>query len=348
MDYRPLGRTGVSVSQLCLGAMMFGAFGNADHDDSIKIIHRALDAGINFIDTADVYSGGESEQIVGKALAGGRRENVVLATKVSLPFGEDPNQRGTSRRWITQAVEGSLRRLGTDWIDLYQVHRLDAAVDVDETLGVLSDLVHAGKIRLFGVSTVAASEIVEAQWTAERRGRERFRTEQPPYSLLTRAIEYDVLPTCLRHGMGVLTYSPLAGGWLTGRYRKGQEIAGPGSMARQRRFPGAYDATSPANAAKLDAADALGALADEAGMTLIQMAIAFVTRHPAVTSAIVGPRTMEHLESYLAADGIDLSSGLLDRIDAIVPPGDTVNIADNMWTTGVTRTSALDAAFRRR
>ncbi|MER5913172.1 aldo/keto reductase [Streptomyces sp. NPDC001982] len=345
MEYRPLGRTGVSVSQLCLGAMMFGAFGNTDHDDSIKIVHRALDAGINFVDTADFYSAGESEQIVGEALAGGRRDNVVLATKGSLPFGDDPNQRGTSRRWITQAVEGSLRRLGTDWIDLYQVHRLDAAVDIDETLGVLSDLVHAGKIRMFGASTVAASEIVEAQWTAERRGRERFRTEQPPYSLLTRAIEYDVLPTCRRYGMGVLTYSPLAGGWLTGRYRKDRDITGPGSEVRRSRFAAAYDTTSPANAAKLDAADALGALADEAGLTLIQMALAFVTRHPAVTSAIVGPRTMEHLESYLAADGIELSSDVLGRIDEIVPPGHTINIADNNWNTS---TSALDAASRRR
>jgi aryl-alcohol dehydrogenase-like predicted oxidoreductase len=345
MDYRPLGRTGVSVSQLCVGAMMLGAFGNPDHDDSVKIIHRALDAGINFIDTADVYSGGESEQIVGKALADGRRENVVLATKVGMPFGQDPNHRGTSRRWIAQAVEGSLRRLQTDWIDLYQVHVPDPRTDIDETLAVLSDLVHAGKIRMFGASKAAPSEIVEAQWTAERRGRERFRTEQPPYSLLTRAIEYDVLPTCLRYGMGVMVYSPLAGGWLSGRYRKGQEISGPGSAARAQRFPGVYDSANPANAAKLDAADSLGALADEAGMTLIQLAIAFVTRHPAVTSAIIGPRTMEHLESYLAADGVDLSSDLLDRIDEIVPPGDTVNVADNMWNTS---TTALDPAFRRR
>jgi aryl-alcohol dehydrogenase-like predicted oxidoreductase len=345
MNYRPLGRTGVSVSPLCLGTMMFGAFGNSDHDDAIAVIHRALDAGINFIDTADVYSAGESEQIVGKALAGGRRENVVLATKVSMPFGDDPNHRGTSRRWITQAVEGSLRRLQTDWIDLYQVQVHDSSVDIDETLGVLSDLVHAGKVRMIGASKVPASEIVEAHWTAERRGRERFRTEQPPYSLLTRAVEYDVLPTCLRYGMGVMTYSPLAGGWLSGKYRKGQEIARPGSVARQRRFPGAYDATSPANAAKLDAADALGALADEAGLTLIQMAIAFVTRHPAVSTAIVGPRTMEHLETYLAADGVELSSDLLDRIDGIVAPGVTINVADNMWSFG---TSALEAAFRRR
>jgi aryl-alcohol dehydrogenase-like predicted oxidoreductase len=345
MDYRPLGRTGVSVSQLCLGAMMFGAAGNPDHDDANRTIHRALDAGINFIDTADAYSDGESEQIVGKALSGGRRENVVLATKVGMAFGEDPNQRGTSRRWITEAVEGSLRRLQTDWIDLYQVHVPDPSTDIDETLAALSDLVHAGKIRSFGASKIPASEIVEAQWTAERRGHERFRTEQPPYSLLTRAIEYDVLPTCLRYGMGVMTYSPLAGGWLSGRYRKGQEISGPGSAARAQRFPGVYDSTSPANAAKLDAADALGALADETGMTLIQMAIAFVTHHPAVTSAIIGPRTMEHLDTYLAADGIDLSSDLLDRIDQIVPPGVTINVADNMWNHS---TTALNAAFRRR
>jgi aryl-alcohol dehydrogenase-like predicted oxidoreductase len=343
MDYRPLGRTGVSVSPLCLGAMMFGAMGNPDHEDSVQIIHRALDAGINFIDTADAYSVGESEEIVGQALAGGRRDNVVLATKVGLPFGEDANQRGTSRRWITEAVEGSLRRLRTDWIDLYQIHRLDPTADIDETLGALSDLVHAGKIRAFGASTVPASQIVEAQWTAERRGRERFRTEQPPYSLLTRGIEYDVLPTCLRYGMGVLVYSPLAGGWLSGKYRKDREVTGPGTAARAQRFPGVYDSTNPANAAKLEAADALGALADEAGMSLVQMAIAFVIRHPAVTSAIIGPRTMEHLESYLAADETELSSDLLDRIDEIVRPAHTVNVADNMW-----RTPTLDAAFRRR
>ena len=346
MEYRPLGRTGISVSQMCLGAMMFGAFGNSDHDDAIKIIHEALDAGINFIDTADGYSAGESEEILGQALAGGQRERVVLAVKFGVPFADsDPNHRGASRRWITEAVEGSLRRLQTDWIDLYQVGVPDPKTDIDETLGALSDLVQAGKIRSFGASKVPASQIVEAQWTAERRGHGRFRTEQPPYSLLTRAIEYDVLPACMRHGMGVMAYSPLAGGWLSGRYRKGQEVSGPGSAARARRFPEAYDATNPANAAKLDAADALGALADEAGLSLIQMAVAFVTRHPAVTSAIIGPRTMEHLSGYLAADGIELSTDVLDRIDQIVPPGVTINVADNMWNIG---TTALDAAFRRR
>src|SRR5215469_8935853 len=300
MQYRTLGRTGITVSQLCLGAMMFGAFGNPDHDASIRIIHKALDAGITFIDTADGYSAGESETIVGKALAGGWREKVVLAVKFGVPFNGNPNHRGASRRWIAKAVEGSLRRLQTDWIDLYQVGVPDPNTDIDETLGALSDLVHAGKIRSFGTSKAPASEIVEAQWVASRRSHGRFRTEQPPYSLLTRAIEYDVLPTCLRHGMGVLTYSPLAGGWLSGKYRKGQEVRGPGSAARARRFPGAYEATNPANAAKLDAADVLGALADEAGLTLIQMAVAFSVRHPAVTSAIIGPRTMEHLDGYLA------------------------------------------------
>jgi len=344
MDYRPLGRTGVSVSQMCLGAMMFGAFGNPDHDDAVRIIHTALDAGINVIDTADGYSAGESEQIVGKALAGGRRANVVLAVKFGPPFDEDPNHRGASRRWITEGVEGSLRRLQTDWIDLYQVGVPDPNTAIDETLSALSDLVHAGKIRSFGASKVPASEIVEAQWAADRRGHERFRTEQPPYSLLTRAIEYDVLPTCLRHGLGVMTYSPLAGGWLSGNYRKGQEVRGPGSATRSRRLPARFDASDPSNAAKLDAADALGALADEAGLTLIQMAVAFATRHPAVTSAIIGPRTMEHLDTYLAADGIDLPGALLDRIDQIVPPGVTINVADNMWNVG---TTALTAAVRR-
>jgi aryl-alcohol dehydrogenase-like predicted oxidoreductase len=270
---------------------------------------------------------------------------VVLAVKFGLPMDQDPNHRGAGRRWIVEGVEDSLRRLQTDWIDLYQVGVPDPNTDIDETLGAMSDLVRAGKIRSFGASKVPASEIVEAQWVADRRGHERFRTEQPPYSLLTRAIEYDVLPTCLRHGMGVMAYSPLAGGWLSGKYRKGQEVSGPGSAARLRRLPARYDAGDPSNAAKLDAADALGALADEAGLTLVQMAVAFVARHPAVTSAIIGPRTMEHLDAYLAADGTELSTELLDQIDQIVPPGVTVNVADNMWEFG---TTALGPASRRR
>jgi aryl-alcohol dehydrogenase-like predicted oxidoreductase len=323
-----LGRTGVSVSPLCLGAMMFGAWGNPDHEESIRIIHRALDAGINFIDTADVYSQGESEEIVGKALAG-RRDDIVLATKFHGTMGEDPNRRGNSRRWIVQEVEASLRRLGTDWIDLYQVHRPEPETDIDETLGALTDLVRAGKIRYFGSSTFPPSAIVEAQWVADRRGRERFVCEQPPYSMLVRGVEAEVLPICERYGMGVIPWSPLAGGWLTGRYRKGQE---PPQSTRAERLPGRYDLTLPENQAKLDAADQLAQLAERAGISLIHLALAFVLRHPAVTAAIVGPRTMEQLEGQLGADEVALSDEVLDEIDAIVPPGRNISPADAGWT----------------
>ena len=336
MERRMLGRTGVSVSKLCLGAMMFGAWGNPDHDESIRIIHSALDAGINFIDTADVYSAGESEEIVGTALRG-RRDDVVLATKVHFPMGDEPNHGGNSRRWIIAEVENSLRRLQTDWIDLYQIHRPQPATDIDETLGALSDLVHQGKIRYFGHSTFPASEIVEAQWTAERRGRERFRCEQPPYSMLTRAIEHDVLPTCQRYGMGVIPYSPLAGGWLSGRWRKS---TGQQSSTRAERLPDRYDLSIPENQRKLDAVEQLAQLADEPGITLIQMAIAFVMRHPAVTAPIIGPRTMEHLESQLSAADVVLSDAMLDRIDQINPPGVSINHADNGWTQPSLQTAA--------
>jgi aryl-alcohol dehydrogenase-like predicted oxidoreductase len=333
IEHRKLGSTGVSVSPLCLGAMMFGAWGNTDHEDSIRIIHSALDAGINFIDTADVYSRGESEEIVGKALAAGRRDSVVLATKVHGRMGEeggrDPNQFGNSRRWIVKEVENSLRRLGTDWIDLYQIHRPELDTDIDETLGALSDLVHAGKIRYIGSSTFPAHQIVEAQWVAEKRGRERFVCEQPPYSMLIRRVEADVLPVCEKYSMGVIPWSPLAGGWLSGRYRKGGDS--PGDSRRAQMLPQRYDMSLPANQAKLDAADALGALADEAGMSLIEMALAFVTSHRAVTAAIIGPRTMEQLESQLPALERTLSADLLDRIDEIVPPGVNVNPNDTGW-----------------
>jgi aryl-alcohol dehydrogenase-like predicted oxidoreductase len=340
MDYRTLGTTGVKVSPLCLGAMMFGAWGETDHDESIRIIHRALDAGINFIDTADVYSRGESEQIVGKALAGGRRDNVVLATKVHGTMGDDPNEFGNSRRWIVKEVENSLRRLGTDWIDLYQIHRPEADTDIDETLGALSDLVHAGKVRYIGSSTFPASQIVEAQWTAARRGRERFVCEQPPYSMLVRGVEADVLPTCLRHGMGVIPWSPLAGGWLSGRWRLGAEDL---TSRRSAMIPDRYDLSLPGNQRKLEAADALAKLADETGITLIELALAFVIRHPAVTAAIIGPRTMDHLESQLPAADVTLSADVLDRIDEIVPPGVNVNPLDVGW-----QNPALAPAARRR
>jgi len=308
MDHRSLGRTGVQVSPVCLGAMMFGDWGNKDHDESVRIIHRALDAGINFIDTADVYSRGESEEIVGKALAGGRRDNVVLATKVHGSMGDDPNQFGNSRRWIVREVEASLRRLNTDWIDLYQIHRPEPDTDIDETLGALSDLVHQGKVRYIGSSTFPPSQVVEAQWVACERGRERFVTEQPPYSLLVRGVEADLLPTCRRYGMGVIPWSPLAGGWLSGRWRKGQE---PPVSTRADRIPTRYDLSIPANQRKLDVVEQLAVLAEEAGLSLIHLAIAFVIRHPAVTAAIIGPRTMEQLESQLGAADVTLDDTVL-------------------------------------
>lgn len=326
MEYRTLGRTGVSVSSLCLGTMMFGPWGNDDRADSIRVIHRALDAGITFVDTADVYSDGESERIVGEALKG-RRDDVVLATKFFMPMGDDLNHRGGSRRWILRAVEDSLRRLQTDYIDLYQVHRPSADTDVEETLGALTDLVHQGKVRYIGSSSYAASQIVEAQWTARERNLQRFVTEQPPYSMLVRGVEEDVLPTARRHGMGILTYSPLAGGWLSGRWRKAAASA-PTSSARP---PARFDMSLPANQRKLDVVENLAQLADEAGISLIDLAIAFVIRHPAVTSAIIGPRTMAQLESQLPAAEVTVSEELLDRIDAVIAPGVTLNPEDNSY-----------------
>jgi aryl-alcohol dehydrogenase-like predicted oxidoreductase len=338
MDYRPLGRTGVQVSKLCLGTMMFGAWGNTDHDDSIRIIHRALDAGVNFVDTADVYSAGESEEIVGKALKD-RRDDVVLATKFWGPMGDGPNQGGVSRRWIIAEVESSLRRLGTDWIDLYQMHRPDPNTDVDETLGALTDLVRQGKVRYIGSSSFSGGEIVEAQWTARERGLERFRTEQPPYSLLVRGIELDVLPTVQRHGMGTLTYSPLAGGWLSGSWTADSS---PTSPARQR-LAARFDMSLPENQRKLEATEQLADVARDAGLSLIELAIAFVVNHPGVTSAIIGPRTMEQLDSQVPAAEAVLDTATLDRIDAIVGPGVNLNPADTSYGEQV-----LEPALRRR
>jgi aryl-alcohol dehydrogenase-like predicted oxidoreductase len=338
MRYRQLGHTGVEVSTLCLGTMLFGPWGNPDHDDSIRIIHRALDAGVNFVDTADVYAAGESEEIVGKALRG-RRDDVVLATKFHGPMGDDRNRRGTSRRWIVRAVEDSLRRLGTDWIDLYQIHRPEPDVDIDETLGALSDLVHAGKVRYVGSSTFPAHAIVEAQWTAQRRGRERFVCEQPPYSMLVRGIEADVLPVCERYRMGVIAWSPLAGGWLSGR----DDLTKPGSN-RAERIPARFDMSLPSNQAKLEAAGSLAAVAADAGLEPIHLALAFVVNHPAVTAAIIGSRTIEQLESQLGAADVDLEPAVLDRIDEIVPPGTNLNPADAGWTPP----SVSDPARRRR
>ena len=324
MQMRTLGSTGVQVSEFCLGAMMFGKWGNPDHDDCVRIAHRAFDAGVNFVDTADVYSQGESEEIVGKAIAG-RRGDVVLATKVMAPMSDDPNMRGNSRRWIQREVENSLRRLDTEWIDLYQVHRPDESADIDDTLGAMSDLVHQGKVRYAGSSTFPAEHIVEAQWVAERRGRERFRCEQPPYSILVREIERAVLPTCRRYGMGVIPWSPLAGGYLTGRYRKGAEIP-PGSRLANR--PITDERQRRVHEQRLDAVEELLKVAADAGTSLTHMAMAFVLEHPAVTSAIIGPRTMEQLDDLLAGADVRLDADVLDRIDEIVPPGTSISGAD--------------------
>ncbi|MGB2571703.1 aldo/keto reductase [Micromonospora citrea] len=341
MRYRTLGGTGIEVSTYCLGTMMFGSVGNPDHDDCGRIVGEALEQGINVVDTADMYSSGESETIVGKALRG-RRDDVVLATKVHFPMGEGRNRSGNSRRWITRAVEESLRRLDTDWIDLYQVHRPDEKTDLEETLGVLSDLVRAGKIRAFGCSTFPAEQIVESHHVAERRGLGRFRTEQPPYSLLARGIESSVLPVCQRYGMGVLVWSPLASGFLTGRYRRDRPV--DLTSGRPALTPARFDPTLPGNAAKFDAVEQLTVLAEEIGRSLPELALAFTTAHPAVTSTIIGPRTAAQLRGLLKAADLALDDATLDRIDAIVPPGANLYPPDGVW-----RPPAIaDPALRRR
>jgi aryl-alcohol dehydrogenase-like predicted oxidoreductase len=331
MHYRTLGRTGIRVSPYCLGAMMFGAIGNPDHDDSIRIVHKAFDAGINFIDTADMYSRGESEEIVGKALKG-RRDNIVLATKVFNPMGDDPNQRGNSRRWIIAEVENSLRRLQTDYIDLYQIHRPDPAVDIEETLSALTDLIRSGKVRAIGSSTMPASEIVEAQWVAERRGLERFRTEQPTYSILNRGIEREVLPVAERYGMGTLVWSPLAQGMLTGRIRKGEQT--------DLRRPG-YGFKHFSDERRLDVVEQIIPLAEKADLPMTHLAMAFVIAHPGVTSAIIGPRTMEQLDDLLASADVSLSDEILDRIDEIVPPGTDVGALDMVYNPPAIQRASL-------
>jgi aryl-alcohol dehydrogenase-like predicted oxidoreductase len=324
MEHRILGRTGLEVSTFCLGTMVLGAWGNPDHDECEAIVHTALDAGINVVDTADIYAFGESEEIVGRALRG-RRDDVILATKAYNPMGDDPNQRGSSRRWLIRSVEDSLRRLQTDWIDLLQLHRPDHLTDIDTTLGALSDLVHAGKIRAFGTSTFPAELLVEAQWAAEHGRHERPATEQPPYSVLVRGIEAAVLPTCQRYELGVLVWAPLNGGWLTGKYRDG---AAPAS-SRADREPDHFDFGGDAHQRKMAVVDALAVLAAEAGLRLVDLAHAFVLAHPAVTSAIIGPRTLEQLKDVLAGAGTRLPPDVLDRIDQLVPPGVTVNPDDD-------------------
>jgi aryl-alcohol dehydrogenase-like predicted oxidoreductase len=337
MEYRTLGNTGVRVSTHCLGTMMFGTWGNDDAEECVRIVHRAIDGGINFVDTADVYSAGRSEDIVGLALKGHIRDDIVLATKFHNPMGPGQNQRGNSRLWIARAVEDSLRRLGTDHIDLYQVHRPEGETAVEETLSALTDLQRQGKIRYFGSSTFPGWQLVEAAWIAERRGLSTFRTEQPPYSIFVRHIEHDVLPVAQELGMGVLVWSPLARGWLTGRYRRDDFDDSPDSRASRGKERGPYiaaqfDVSRPEIQGKLDLVEPLSSLASEAGVSMAHMAIAFTLAHPAITSAIVGPRTVEHLDDLLAGADVRLDAGTLDAIDALVPPGTLVDENDRGFT----------------
>ena len=336
MEYRVLGRTGVHVSRLGLGAMVLGAWGNTDHRSSERIIQRALDGGINLVDTADVYAFGESEEIVGAALQG-RRDDVVLATKFHNQMGPDQNQRGNSRRWIMKAVDESLRRLRTDWIDLYQVHRPDPDTAIDETVSALSDLVHAGKIRYWGTSTFPAADLVYAHWSAEAVGGIAPNCEQPPYSILCRGIERDVLAVCQRYGMGVLTWSPLSGGWLTGKYRRG---APPPAGSRGETSVDHFDRDNPA---KFDAVEALARVAADAGVSLTHLSLAWNVEHPAVTAALIGPRTEQQIDDLLGAGDVRLDRDTLDAIDAIVAPGTDLNPADRGWDP-----PSLEPAARRR
>ncbi len=326
MEYVRLGSTGVMVSSLCLGTMMFGQWGNPDQDQGVEVIRAALDAGINFIDTADVYSAGESEEIVGKALKGRNRDDIVLATKFYNPMGEGPNDRGTSRKYILRAVEASLRRLGTDYIDLYQTHRPDPQTDVEETLSALTDLVRQGKVRYLGSTTYPAADLVEAQWVAADRRLERYVCEQPPYSILVRAIEREVLPAAQKHRMGVIVWSPLAGGWLSGKFRKGKPVEKTG---RAERIPARFDESLPGNKRKYEVIEELIPLAEKEGISLVELAVAWTLEHPAVTSSIIGPRTLDQLKGQLRAAEVRLSAETLDAIDELVPPGVTLNPADN-------------------
>ena len=339
MQYRTLGRTGVQVSTLALGAMNFGAMAGTTQQDATAIVDAALDAGVNLIDTADFYSQGESEELVGAAIAG-RRDDIVLATKAFLPMGDERNHRGASRRWLVTELDYSLRRLGIDHVDLYQIHRWDPTTSDEETLSALTDLQRAGKLRYFGSSTFPAHRVVEGQWAAERHHLGRYVTEQLPYSLLNRGAETDVLPVTEAYGMGVLVWSPLSSGWLSGAIRAGQDV----TTHRATMMPQRFDLDVPANRAKLDVVEQVAKVAESAGLTMIQLALGFVTAHPAVTSAIIGPRTTAHLESQLAAADTVLSGEVLDALDAIVAPG--VDLAADEKID--TRPSILDASLRRR
>jgi len=339
MQYRTLGHTGIQASSLALGAMNFGKLGGTTQAEVDRLVGTALDAGINLIDTADAYGHGESEELLGNALAG-RREEVVLATKAGLPMGDGVGERGASRRWLTTALDASLRRLQVDHVDLFQIHRWDPATSDEETLAALTDLQQAGKIRHFGTSTYPAYRLVQAQWAAGTARVRRFVTEQPSYSILQRGVERDVLPVAQEYGLGVLVWSPLASGWLSGAVRRDREV----TTNRATFLPQRFDLAVPANRARMDAVEQLAALAEQAGLTLIQLALGFVTAHPGVTSALIGPRTPEHLTSQLAAAETVLTNDVLDAIDEIVAPGTDLAAHEKNDAPP----ALLDATLRRR
>jgi aryl-alcohol dehydrogenase-like predicted oxidoreductase len=340
MRYRSLGGTGMQVSAICLGTMAFGG-GNEDPEDCARMVHAAIDGGINFMDTADRYSNSRSEEILGKALVG-HRDEVVLATKFGLPAGPGINERGGSRRWINRAIEASLRRLNTDYVDLYQLHSPDFSADLDETLGALSDLVHAGKVRALGASNTPPERIVESQWVAERRGHVRFRCEQPQYSLFVRFAEASVFPTLERYGMGAIVWSPLNGSWLTGRYLNDEDVRA--SSSRAKRSPYRFDLTQPGNQQKYQLLAELSRIAADAGTTVTRLGLAFTLAHPAVTAAIIGPRTFEQVQDLIEGATVELDDAVLDRLDELVPPGSVVNPED----ARIVSEGLVEGAARRR
>lgn len=315
MRYRPFGRTGVTVSELCLGAMMFG--GATEEKESAAIIDAAIDAGVNFIDTANVYSRGRSEEVVGAALeANGQRDRIVLATKVhGVMDDDDPNAKGNSRRHIIAQCEASLRRLRTDHVDLYQIHRPDPAVPVDETLRALDDLVRAGKVRYLGFSTFAAWQVVESIYVAKELGLNRVVCEQPPYHLLDRRIERELVPVAQTYGLALIPWSPLAGGFLTGKYARGAARPEGSRLARRQGPAREYGDDA------FDVLDVVNEIAVEKGCTPSQVALAWCAAQPAITSPIIGPRTMEQLEDNLGALDVELGEGEFARLDAVAQPG---------------------------
>jgi aryl-alcohol dehydrogenase-like predicted oxidoreductase len=321
---RTLGASGIEVSTIALGTMMFGAWGNTDVDECHRMVDAALDAGITLFDTADMYDNGMSETILGEALRG-RRDRVVLATKVGNPMDGDPDRRGLSRRWITQACDDSLRRLGVDHIDLYQMHRPDPETPIEETIMVLGELVAAGKVRAIGTSTFSAAQLTAAQRAAAALGIAAPTSEQPPYSALARGVEAEVLPVCAADDIGVIVWAPLNGGWMTGKYQLGDGDASDRAMRQGEHFDYRDEVM---RRAKWSAVEALTALADGAGLTIKQLALGFVLDDPTITSAIIGPRTLPQLIDLLAAGAPALPPGLRDAIDRVIAPGTNINPAD--------------------